>query len=120
MKGRRNKKAAEAKLKTLLAESDLLATVDGAISVAGLGEEFLTDAREHLAPKTYDSYLYSRQMLIDEVGEQKTLTVNSAVHDYLVKISERDGVTHNEILEDVLSRAWRGSRHIGQGRGRGR
>lgn len=49
-------------------------------------------------------------------GEQKTLTVSSVVHDYLVKLSERDSVTHNEILEDVLSRAWRGSRKISGGR----
>ena len=52
----------------------------------------------------------------EHYGEQKTLTVSSTVHEYLVKISERDGVTYNEILEDLLSRAWRGSRQVGGNR----
>jgi macrodomain Ter protein organizer (MatP/YcbG family) len=46
-------------------------------------------------------------------GQQKTLTVSSTVHSYLAKIAERDGVTYNEILEEVLYQTWRSSRRFG-------
>ena len=47
-KGKRNKRAAQQKLDKLLAERELLSTVDGPISVAALCEQFLDDAYENL------------------------------------------------------------------------
>lgn len=49
-------------------------------------------------------------------GERKTLTISATAYVYLVKISERDSVTYNEILEEVLAKAWRNSRQIGKAR----
>jgi hypothetical protein len=46
-KGRSNKRAAVMKLKALMEEQQLLAEVNGAMSVARLCEEFLADAKEH-------------------------------------------------------------------------
>ncbi len=50
-KGKRNKRKAEEKLKALLAEQDLLADVNGSVTVARHCEEFLADTQENLEPK---------------------------------------------------------------------
>jgi hypothetical protein len=52
----------------LLRERELLAKVNGAITVAGLCERFLVDAEEHLEPATYTSYQYACQKLVDALG----------------------------------------------------
>jgi integrase len=67
-KGRSNKRTAIAKLKALLNEQQLLAEVNGAISVARLCEEFLADAKQHLEPSTYESYQYGCQKFVNLFG----------------------------------------------------
>ena len=74
-KGYKNKKVADAKFKQLQEEQALLAEVDGAITVARLCEEFLIDAEEHLATKTYESYRYGCQMFVDEFGARNAHTI---------------------------------------------
>ena len=64
-KGKKAKKLAQQELKKLLAEQELLRDVKGAITVARLCDEFLESAHEHLAPKTYESYRYGCQKLVD-------------------------------------------------------
>ncbi len=77
-KGRKNKKSAEAKLDQIIAERQLLSAVDGPISVAALCEQFLDDANEHLAPKTYESYRYSCQLFVDHLGSRAAHTIKPA------------------------------------------
>lgn len=57
-KGRANKQLAQDRFDALLAERQLLAEVDGVISVAGLCERFVADAAERLSPATAESYQY--------------------------------------------------------------
>ncbi len=57
----------------------------------------------------------------ERYGESTTITVSTKVQNYLVKISDRDNVTYNEILEHVLSKAWSARRAIPKGTaGKGR
>ena len=58
-KGRANKQQARVALAAKLRERELLAKVNGAISVAGLAERFLEDAKERHAPSTFQSYRYA-------------------------------------------------------------
>lgn len=74
-KGKRNKRKAEEKLKSLLAEQALLADVNGSVTVARLCEEFLADTEENLEPKTYYSYRYSCQKLVDQFGKRDAHTM---------------------------------------------
>lgn len=67
-KGKGNKQAARKRLNELLKEQELLSKVNGVISVAGLCERFLIDANERLAPKTFESYQWCCQKLVDELG----------------------------------------------------
>jgi len=69
-KGRRNKKVAQTKHDRILKERELLASVDGPISVAALCEQFLVDAHKHLAVKTYESYRYACQMFVDQYADR--------------------------------------------------
>ncbi len=55
-KGRSNNRAEVAKLNSLLNEQQLLAKVNGAISVARHCDEFLADAKQHPEPSTDGSY----------------------------------------------------------------
>ena len=64
-----------------------------------------------------------RRARYERYGESTTITVSTKVQEYLVKISERDNVTYNDILEHVLSKTWSGRRAIPKrtpGKGRGR
>jgi macrodomain Ter protein organizer (MatP/YcbG family) len=58
------------------------------------------------------SAIRKRRARWERYGESTTIAVSTKVHEYLVKISERDKVTYNDILEHVLSKAWSGSRAI--------
>jgi hypothetical protein len=69
-KGKAAKRAAQEQLSALLAERALLRGVNGQITVARLCEEFLEDTQEHLARKTYESYQYACQKLVDHLGAQ--------------------------------------------------
>jgi hypothetical protein len=75
-KGRSNKQTAVAKLKALLNEQQLLAEVNGAISVARLCEEFLADAKQHLEPSTYESYQYGCQKFVNRFGPRLAHTID--------------------------------------------
>lgn len=103
-KGRRNKKAADTKLKSLLAERELLSTVDGPISVAGLCELFLADAHANLAPKTYDSYRYACQWLVDELGERAAHTVRPVdIRRFIQAMDKRlSSTTQGIVLRSIL------------------
>jgi len=70
-KGWRNKKAAEEKFNQLNKERELLAETNGPITVAALCEFFLDNAEENLARKTYLSYQYACQLLVDRLGTRK-------------------------------------------------
>lgn len=74
-KGRANKQRAHEALAELLRERELLAKVNGAISVAGLCEHFLVDAQEYLSPATYESYQYACQKLINALGGRLAHTI---------------------------------------------
>lgn len=74
-KGRANKQQAEVALAALLEERELLASVNGAISVAGLCERFLIDVDEHLARGTFTSYQYACQKLSDALGARLAHTI---------------------------------------------
>jgi integrase len=74
-KGKGNRPAAERKLRELLKEQRLLADVNGAISVAGLCDLFLEDAKQTLEQSTYKSYRYSLQKLVDSHGEKLAHTI---------------------------------------------
>ncbi len=74
-KGRSNKRAAVMKLKALMEEQQLLAEVNGAMSVARLCEEFLADAEEHLEPSTYESYQYGCQKFVNLFGPRLAHTI---------------------------------------------
>ena len=63
-----SKKLAEEQLKALFEEQALLSSVQGRVSVARLCEEFLNDAQENLEQKTYESYRYACQKLVDFCG----------------------------------------------------
>jgi site-specific recombinase XerD len=77
-KGRGNRRQALDALAELLRERELLAKVNGAISVAGLCERFLADAKEHLSPATYESYQYACQKLVDALGATDAHTLRPA------------------------------------------
>lgn len=74
-KGRANRKQADEKLRLLLREAELLATVRGSISVAKLCELFLSDAQENLEPRTYESYRYACQKFINLFGTRSAHTI---------------------------------------------
>ena len=74
-KGRPNKRAAITKLKAILEEQQLLAEVNGAMSVARLCEEFLADANENLEPSTYESYQYGCQKFVNLFGPRLAHTI---------------------------------------------
>jgi hypothetical protein len=74
-KGRSNKQTAITKLKALVQEQQMLAEVNGAISVARLCEEFLADAQQHLAPSTYESYQYGCQKFVNLFGPRPAHTI---------------------------------------------
>jgi len=74
-KGRASKLQACEALAEILRERELLAKVNGAISVAGLCERFLADAKERLSPATFESYQYSCQKLVDELGTRLAHTI---------------------------------------------
>ena len=74
-KGKRNKQQAETKLRAILAEQALLSSVGGAITVALLCEKFLADAHENLEFKTYRSYRYGCQKLVDVLGDRHAHTI---------------------------------------------
>jgi integrase len=74
-KGRSNRKAAVTKLKSLVQEQELLAEVNGAISVARLCEEFLADAKQHLELSTYESYQYGCQKFVNLFGPRLAHTI---------------------------------------------
>ena len=69
-RGKGNRRLAESALRKLLEEQRLLADVNGAISVAGLCDLFLEDAKQNLERSKYESYLYSLQKLVDVHGEK--------------------------------------------------
>lgn len=74
-KGKSNRRVAERVLRDLLAEQRLLADVNGAISVAGLCDAFLEDAKHNLEPATYNSYRYATQKLVDVHGLKPAHTI---------------------------------------------
>lgn len=74
-KGRSNRRAAVTKLKALVEEQQLLAEVNGAISVARLCDEFLADAQQHLAASTFESYRYACQKFVDLFGGRAAHTI---------------------------------------------
>jgi integrase len=102
-KGRKNKKAAEAKLSALLAERTLLAKVDGPVSVAGLCEEFLEDAQRRLAVRTYESYRYACQMFVDEFGARPAHTIKpNDVRRFTLSLEQRlNPTTQGIVLRSV-------------------
>ena len=63
-KGKANKKLANEKLKELRDEQDLLADVNGAITVAAMCDAFLEDALHNLERATYESYQYGCQKFV--------------------------------------------------------
>ncbi len=77
-KGKAKKKQAQDKLRALLDEQSLLATVGGTVTVAGLCEAFLADADENLEPMTYRSYQYGCQKFVDLFGKLDAHTVEPA------------------------------------------
>jgi hypothetical protein len=106
-KGRKNKQAAQEKLAALLAERALLSSVDGPISVAGMCEEFLSDAERHLAYKTYKSYLYSCQMLVDDFGTRAAHTMRPAdIRRFSLTLQKRLGPTTQAIVLRSIQRAF--------------
>jgi site-specific recombinase XerD len=74
-KGRAKKSEAVKALTAILRERALLAKVDGAISVAGLCERFLVDTEERLSSGTLESYTYSCQKFVDELGDRPAHTI---------------------------------------------
>src|SRR5207237_864928 len=70
-----SKKLAENKFAALLQEQELLATVNGSVTVARLCEEFAADAAENLEPKTYESYRYACQKFTDAFGTRAAHTI---------------------------------------------
>jgi integrase/recombinase XerC len=74
-KGRSHKGQALQALDAILRERELLAKVNGAISLAGLCERFLEDAHQHLKPATYQSYKYGCQKLADALGDRQAHTI---------------------------------------------
>jgi hypothetical protein len=74
-KGKSSKGVAQQKLVALLAEQALLRDVNGQITVARLCEEFLEHAHENLSSKTYESYRYGCQKLVDLVGNRFAHTI---------------------------------------------
>lgn len=101
-KGRKNKKSAEAKLDQMLAERQLLSSVDGPITVAALCEQFLDDVNENLAPKTYESYRYSCQLLVDQLGSRTAHTIKPAdIRKFRLKLSK----SLNETSQGIVLRS---------------
>jgi integrase/recombinase XerD len=106
-KGRKNKKAAEDKLDAMLAERALLSTVGGEISVAGLCEEFLSDAERQLAPKTYESYRYSCQQFIDQFGLRAAHTIKPAdIRKFSLLLEKRLNATSQAIVLRSVQRCF--------------
>ena len=103
-KGKRNKRAAREKLDQILAERELLASVNGAITVAALCEQFLEDANETLAPSTYQSYRYSCQQLVDHLGSRQAHTIKpSDIRLFRLKLAKRlNETTQGIVLRSIL------------------
>lgn len=74
-RGRKNRKEAVERLRALVDEQNLLAEVNGAITVAGLCEKFLEDAERNLERKTYKIYQYSCQKFVDQLGRRMAHTI---------------------------------------------
>lgn len=78
-KGKQAKALAKTKLKALVEEQSLLASVNGAITVASLCEQFLDFAHENLQAGTYASYKYSCQKFVDHFGKRLGAAASSGV-----------------------------------------
>lgn len=74
-KGRSGRSQAVTQLNALVKEQELLDSVHGPITVAGLCEAFLEDAQQHLERSTYESYRYCCQKLSDEFGPRLAHTI---------------------------------------------
>ena len=74
-KGRGAKAAAKMKLKQLVEEQALLASVKGPVTIAALCELFLDNAEQHLEQSTYSSYAYACQKLVDEFDPREAHTI---------------------------------------------
>ncbi len=101
-KGWANKKLAQQRLKELLEEQALLATVNGAVTVAHLAELFLDDAEEHLAEGTYKSYRYACQKLVDYCGTRMAHAIGA--HD-LEALSRKLKSTLNPTSRAIVLRS---------------
>jgi integrase/recombinase XerC len=76
-KGKANKKLAKEKLKGLLEEQELLADVNGAITVAAMCDAFLEDALQNLERRTYESYRHGCQKFVDTYAARAAHTIGS-------------------------------------------
>src|SRR5262245_29588096 len=74
-KGRQNRKAAQDQLKQLQQEQALLSTVNCAVTVACLAEQFLEFAQADVAAATYESYRYACQKFVDLYGARLAHTI---------------------------------------------
>ncbi len=98
-KGKDNKKQARERLKALLEEQELLAQVDGAMTVACLCERFLEFAQENLQPGTYESYKYSCQKFVDQFARRLAHGITTQdLGSFLSKLKPRLGDTSRGIV----------------------
>ncbi len=106
-KGRASKRQAQDKLAALLKEQELLGTVKGPISVAGLCEAFLSDAAENLEPSTYASYQYACQKLVDQLGCRQAHTIEPLdIHQFSTKLKSSLNETSRAIVLRVVQRCF--------------
>lgn len=101
-KGRGNKQLAQDRLAELLRERELLSKTNGAISVAGLCERFLSHAEEHLSCATYESYRYAMQKLIDVLGHRDAHTMKP---DDIAGFSQTLKATLNDTSRAIVLRS---------------
>jgi integrase len=106
-KGKSNRRLAESILRNLLEEQRLLTDVNGAISVAGLCDLFLEDAKQNLERSTYDSYLYSLQKLVDVHGDKHAHVVEPLdIAKFLREIQKTLNPTSQAIVLRVVQRCF--------------
>jgi integrase len=106
-KGRANKQQALDALEALLRERELLAAVNGAISVAGLCERFLNDAEQHLSPATYESYQYACQKLVDALGGRLAHTLRpDDIAEFSLAMQPRLNETSRAIVLRTIQRCF--------------
>ena len=102
--GYRNRATAHAEIERILQEQFLLASYGGAITVARLCEDFLTDAHENLQPGTYQSYQYGCQKFVDLFGLREAHTIRPTDINQFAASLRRTG-TINETSQAIILRS---------------